>query len=96
MSFKTTLQADNDIIGIYLHGYKTFGKAQAEKYHTELNSTFTLLSQWPLVAKEYTQFSPSVRVHFHQSHVIAYILDNSDILILRVLHNRQDWEQYFL
>jgi plasmid stabilization system protein ParE len=36
-----------------------------------------------------------VRVHFHKSHAIAYILDLKGILIVRVLDGRQDWAEYF-
>ena len=38
------------------------------------------------------EFRPPVRVHFYQAHVIVYVLDGSGILVLRILHGRQDWE----
>ena len=32
MHYKITPEADNDLIGIYVHGYKIFGERQAEKF----------------------------------------------------------------
>lgn len=31
MNFKLSKEADNDLIDLYLHGFKNFGEAQAEK-----------------------------------------------------------------
>ncbi|WP_425545487.1 type II toxin-antitoxin system RelE/ParE family toxin [Labrys sedimenti] len=44
------------------------------------------------MGRERMEFRPPVRVHFYQAHVIVHVLDGSGILVLRILHGRQDWE----
>lgn len=39
MSYKTTRQADQDIIDIYVHGAAEFGVDQAEYYHAARSLT---------------------------------------------------------
>jgi toxin ParE1/3/4 len=34
-----------------------------------------------------------VRVHPFQAHVIIYVVDDAGVLIVRVLHGRQEWER---
>lgn len=45
------------------------------------------------MARERLEISPPVRVHFHGSHVIVYAVEGDDIVLLRVLHERRDWER---
>jgi toxin ParE1/3/4 len=95
MAYRTTLRADGDIIGIYVDGARTFGTAQADRYFAGLIDCFDLLARHPLLARERTELDPPVRVHFHKSHVIAYLEEPGGILIVRVLRGRQDWEEHF-
>jgi toxin ParE1/3/4 len=48
----------------------------------------------PHMARERAGFSPAVRLHPHQAHLIVYVAQGEDILIVRVLHGRQDWERH--
>lgn len=90
MPYRTTRAADADIIAIYATGAASFGTAQAERYHAGLVETFDLLAANPGMARERAEFSPPVRVHPHRAHVIVYVGDEHGILIVRVLHGRQD------
>lgn len=89
MSYKTTGLADQDIINIYVHGVD-----QAERYHAGIVSVFELLAQNPHLTRERPEFNPPVRLYPYQAHMIAYTIRDDGILIIRVLHGRQDWEQY--
>jgi toxin ParE1/3/4 len=75
-------------------GAAEFGVDQAERYHEGLISAFDLLAANPLLARERTEFNPPVRLHPYQAHMIAYVVRDDGILIIRVLHGRQDWERY--
>jgi plasmid stabilization system protein ParE len=58
MNFKTTRQADGDIIDIYVHGVAEFGVDQAERYHEGMVSVFELLAEiriWPANAGSSTR-----------------------------------------
>jgi toxin ParE1/3/4 len=94
MHYRTTALADEDIIELYATGARRFGVAQAERYFTDLVSCFGLLAANKLLARERGEFTPPVRVHFHNSHVIVYLAQDDGILIIRVLDGRQNWEEY--
>ncbi len=68
--------------------------AQAERYFADLRECFDLLSEQPMVARERPELNPPVRVHCHKAHVIAYLVKQDGILIVRVLEGRQDWAEY--
>jgi toxin ParE1/3/4 len=46
------------------------------------------------LARERREFEPPVRLHPYQAHMIAYIIRDGGLLIIRVLHGRQDREKY--
>ncbi|MDO8837434.1 MAG: type II toxin-antitoxin system RelE/ParE family toxin [Parvibaculum sp.] len=94
MVCRRTAKADEDLIGIYLYGVETFGTAQAEAYFSGLEQCFELLAAQPLIARERPEFRPPVRFHFHRAHVVVYLIDGESVLIVRVLHGRQDWERH--
>lgn len=92
MTFRTTPRAQQDIIDIYVAGSVQFGMGQAEKYHIGLLQAFDLLSVNPFIARERPEYDPPIRLHRYHAHMIAFIEDEAGILIVRVLHGRQDWE----
>ncbi len=94
MSYETTRQADQDIIDIYARSVAGFGVDQAECYHRGMVSVFELLSENPRLARERPEFDPPVRLHPYQAHMIAYTAQDGGILIIRILHGRQEWERY--
>jgi toxin ParE1/3/4 len=94
MTYRTTRQADQDIIDIYLQGHREFGLRQAERYHEGLAATFDLIAANPRLARERPEFNPPVRLHPYQSHMIVYVVDDAGVLIVRVLQGRQEWEKH--
>jgi len=59
-----------------------------------LVAVFDLLADNPKIARERTEFNPPVRLHSYQAHLIVYIENADEILVIRVLHRRQDWQRY--
>lgn len=93
MTYKLSAKAEEDIVRVYRESFRLFGAEQAEKYYAGLEGVFQFLSETPKAARERTEITPPVRVHPYQSHIIVYLVDdNGDILILRVRHGREDWE----
>ena len=93
MSYKLSVVAEEDIIHAYHEGIRLFGEEQAEKYHADLERVFLFLSDTPNAARERMEITPPVRIHPYRSHIIVYLIDgNGDVLILRVRHGREDWE----
>jgi toxin ParE1/3/4 len=94
MPYRTTRRADQDIIDIYLWGCREFGQTQAERYHAGLAASLDLIADNSRMARERSEFCPPVRLHPYESHMIVYLLDDRGVLIVRVLHGRQDWERH--
>lgn len=92
MIFRTSPQADEDIADAYVAGAVRFGVAQAERYQDGLFATSQMLADNPLMARERRELTPPVRLYPFQAHMIAYVEDGAGVLIVRVLHGRQDWE----
>lgn len=79
---------------IYVEGARQFGIAQAEKYFAELEQTFELLADNPMIARERLEIVPPTRMHPHGSHLIVYAQEDSGgITIIRIRHGREDWER---
>jgi toxin ParE1/3/4 len=76
-----------------LSSARDFGEAQAERYHAGLTRSFEFVAQNPLAVRERTEYVPPVRMHFYESHVVVYLVKQDHVLIVRVLHGRQDWER---
>ncbi|GJE15155.1 hypothetical protein FOHLNKBM_6233 [Methylobacterium longum] len=57
-----------------------------------LFAAFALLASQPRLARLRDEFTPPVRLHPYQAHMIVYVEEGPGVLIVRVLHGRQDWE----
>jgi toxin ParE1/3/4 len=92
-SYRLTKQADSDLIAIYGYGFEHFGEPRADAYHGRLENCFQLLANQPGLGKQYEVSAQDVRVFLHESHVTAYQVEDSHILIARVLSMRQNWRR---
>lgn len=93
MTYRVTRQADQDIVAIYSWSVRNFGQSQAERYYIDLCLAFDLIAANPLLSRERPEIDPPVRLYSCRSHLIVYRIDQDGVLILRVLHGRQDWER---
>ncbi|WP_417471302.1 type II toxin-antitoxin system RelE/ParE family toxin [Maricaulis sp.] len=92
MGFKLTRAAENDLISIYLDGAERFGLSQADHYHDSLDRLFGFLGQNPRAARDRVEITPPVRCHPHGSHLIIYVIDaDDDVLVLRIRHAHENW-----
>lgn len=92
MTYRTAREADEDIARAYVAGALRYGVEQAERYQDGLFATFAMLAAYPHLARQREEFMPPVRLHPYQAHMIVYMEEGAGILIVRVLHGRQDWE----
>ena len=92
MVYRLTNAAAEDVAAIFVRGAAEYGLAQAEKYHAGLERIFEFLAANPRAARERDEFSPPVRLHPFGVHIVVYRIVGEDILVVRVLHERQDWE----
>ncbi len=90
MRDRFTQKADTDIIDSYLYGIVNFGHAQADRYERGLRQVIDIIADNPRLAAERLEYDPPVRVHHHAKHHIIYLIEDTHILIVRVLRNEAD------
>ena len=92
MTYRLSREADEDIVRIYIEGIRMFGPLQADAYHAALGSCFELLAANPRMARERHELSPPVRVHPFKAHLVIYsVVEDGEVLIVRVRHGHEDW-----
>lgn len=72
MKFTLSLQAEEDLIQIYLYGLETFGELQAERYFNSLEQTFARIAQNPEMYPMATEIRTGYRYCVHSSHTIYF------------------------
>jgi len=87
-------ETENDLIEIYRYGFLNHSERQAERYQKSLKEKCQFLADNPRLYREREEFSPPVRIHHHKKHLIIYIIEADHILIIRVLHEGMETEQY--
>jgi toxin ParE1/3/4 len=92
VGYRLSRRAEADVVAVYVSGAARFGPARAEAYQASLIAAFETIAAHPGIAREREEFSPPVRLHPHGAHLIAYAAQAQGVLILRVLHGRQDFE----
>ena len=92
--FRLSKAAEQDIQRIAEIGIALFGEEQALRYHRELFDIFALIVANPRLARERSEITPPVRIHPHKAHLIIYVIeDDNTIVIVRVRHAHEDWNQ---
>ena len=82
-------RASADLLDIYLHGIRTFGPRQADRYLESLERCFVTLAQNPRMGRNADRVGAGLRRHEHLAHVIFYEETKGGVLIVAVLHGRQ-------
>lgn len=85
-----TLDAERDLIDIYLYGIEHFGHPQAERYAETLNGKMAVAADNPSFGADYSFVRNGLRRYECASHAIYYRATASGILVLRILHGRMD------
>jgi len=69
---KLTLDAERDLIDIYLYGIENFGHAQAERYAATLNEKMAVAADYPSFGADYSFVRSGLRRRECVSHAIYY------------------------
>jgi toxin ParE1/3/4 len=89
-SIRLTPLAEQDLRDIWQHGTEVWGRAQAERYFDAMYGTFELIADFPEIARLRDNFTPPIRLHPFQSHLIAYDAGKDGVDVIRILHMRSD------
>jgi toxin ParE1/3/4 len=94
-NYRKTRSADDDLKEIYRYTRRTWGRAQAELYIRRLEQRFRALADNPLTGIAREDLQPEgLRSIVYSSHVIFYQPQPYGVLIVRVLHGRQDVREH--
>jgi len=93
-SYALTRSADNDVQNIAEHSVKQWGLARAEKYVLELHKTFSRLAEFPEMGRDVSHIRAGYLRMESGSHSIFYQRSEAAVLIIRVLHQRMDFERH--
>ena len=95
MGYKLSEKAATDVIDIYVYGVGKYGKAQAEKFYYGLLIKFAKIAQNPRLCRERKDLQPPIRIYSYSGHVIVYVIEAKNVIILRILHGNYDWQSDF-
>ena len=85
--------ANNDLGVIADYTIETFGIEQARRYRDGFGACFQTLSETPLIGRAADHLAEGLRAYPHRLHVIFYRQTETGILIVRVLHQRMDFQR---
>lgn len=86
-----TADAIDDFDHMAIWGARTFGYHQSERYERRIVGMLDTLAGNPQMASERQASARRVRLMPCKAHHILYVIQDEDIVILRVLHHLQDW-----
>ena len=88
--------ARTDLSDIWTHGAAIWGIDRADRYTDALFMLFELLATFPEMARERMEFTPPVRIHPSEAHLVIYRVEGQGIEIVRILHARQNLMAFLL
>jgi toxin ParE1/3/4 len=93
--YRLTSSAESDLAEIADYTIENFGIEQARHYRDALEACFQTIADNPKLGREADEIAPTLRRHQHKSHVVFYLPESKDVLIVRVLHENRDFVQHF-
>lgn len=85
-----TDQARRDLRTVVRYTARTWGEDQAQTYTERLMTTVDRLAWYPDLGRPRDDLRRGVRIHPVGEHVVYYLVDDTTVTIVRVLHGRMD------
>lgn len=85
-----TTAAEEDLTGIWLYSYETWGFDQAEKYYDQIVSCCEAVGRGKARSKPVEGLADNIHVHRCEQHYI-FFLSNECPIVLAILHGRMDF-----
>lgn len=95
LPIRFSAEADADLEQIAEYTWNTWGKRHLAKYMRDLDDCFERIQKHPLIGRSCESIRPKFRRIEVGQHVVFYITESDDILIVRVLHQQMLPTNYF-
>lgn len=82
--------ARRDLEAIRDVGVQEFGAEAAERHLLGFERHFALLRTHPFAGQKRPEFALGIRSLSHRPHRLLYRVDGDTVLIVRIIHHRQD------
>ncbi|RAU17294.1 type II toxin-antitoxin system RelE/ParE family toxin [Nitrincola tibetensis] len=90
LSLSITPKAESDLTDIWLYTCNEWGVDQADHYLDQLELGMKQLMSYPLLGVDYTHVLASYRRLQIEHHSVFYRVLESEVLVVRVLHEEMD------
>ena len=88
--YKLSNKAAEDFEQIYEYTYLNFSENKADIYTDDMDKCLLLLSSSPQIGRSLDKIKKGVYRLDHEYHAIFYLIESSDIFILRILHQQMN------
>jgi toxin ParE1/3/4 len=92
--FDLAQEAEADLVAIAEYTAARWGKTQAEKYVEALEQQLTVLARRPLLGRKREELAAGLLSFPFASHTVFYKRADFGILVVRILHQRQDPQRH--
>ena len=92
--YRLSNTADADLLGIAHYTMSQFGRRQAMTYSDGFAHCFEMISENPKIGRTLDTIRLGLRCFNYKSHGVYYMETDLGVLVVRVLHERQDAGAY--
>ena len=85
-------EAVADLDRVWDYSAEAWGAQQAERYTKGLQRSLQTIEIMPEAGREHLEFDPPLRSYPSAKHVIIYTIGSDEILIVRILASRTNWQ----
>jgi len=82
--------AIHDLEEIVRYSLREWGSVRAKRYDSSLRQGILHLAHHPNLGQARPEFGQSIRSFSVESHVVIYEATDTDLIVLRIIHPRQD------
>ncbi len=96
LKLSITPMAESDLIGIWVYTCEEWGENQADKYLDQLETSMRQLCSHPFLGADYAHVLTGYRRLQVEHHGVFYQVLQTEVLVVRVLHEDMDAPQRLL
>ena len=93
-NYQLTHKAEDDLHNCFVYGVENFGLDRAVEYLTTLHHKFLALADNPMLGLDASEIAPHTRRFSQGQHIIFYQIDDTGVLIARILRKEMDFKQH--